>query len=510
MSNRVLKLFGKDRAASLECEKSLKRINELIEQLGKDAKRGHVVSGSLGLDSHHEEASLGFLAPAPPLDGVALEELFSLIETQIVVPSVQVQNSRFLGHMTGKLPVVAPALEYIIGCLNQNLVKTETASVATVVERQVIGWLHKLMFQKVDQFYQNQQHNPKVSLGNITSGGTVGNLTALAVAREKKLPEAAEKGMLEALRSNKYENAVILASRRVHYSIRKSAMVLGIGSANIIEIPVCNYTNKIDCKALTAELKRLEKANTCVVALVGIAGATETGSIDPLNQLANIAEEYETWFHVDAAWGGCLRFSKKNASKLQGIECADSIVIDGHKGLYVSLSCGAVIFKDITSLNSIRQHAQYIIREDSEDLGRTGIEGSRRFDALKLWSTWKLLGSTGYALLADEMVEKALVLQRLLIATGQFEITSEPEAGILTYRYNPPTLLGVERLNQINIELHRRLPKEKSFFVSRTVLESVVAFESVVVLRAVLLNPLINNEILEELVQAQLEITSTI
>jgi glutamate decarboxylase len=454
------------------------------------------------------------LGCAAPLTGGHWSEVFERFVPDIRRLSVDVQNPNYMGHMTGALPNFAPLIERLIGELHQNVVKTETASIATVVERQVLGWLHSLVYRRSSDFYSRMLYNDRTALGNITSGGTIGNLTGLAVAREQALPGSAELGLVEALSRNGYTDAVIFASSRVHYSIRKTAALLGIGSHGVIEIPVDHKTHRIDCSRLRSALVRETGRRRCVVAVVGIAGATETGSIDDLQELAEIAQEFGIWFHVDAAWGGCLLLSDAQRGQLQGIETADSVVIDAHKGMYVSMSCGSVLFRNERSLDNLRSNARYIVREGSFDLGQTGVEGSRRFDALKVWLTWSIFGSSGYSVLIDSMVERAMIFAELVKGYKEFEITSPPEAGIVTYRFNPPVIRDlddqyrVKVLNQLNVRIHERLPREFGFFVSRTSLETVEHNMETfsVVLRCVFLNPRINVEHMQECLQAQLAI----
>jgi len=282
----------------------------------------------------------------------------------------------------------------------------------------------------------------------------------------------------------------------------------------VIEIPVDRKSHRIDCVKLRSEIMEKQKQQRRIVAIIGMAGATETGSIDDLVALRDITQEFGIWFHVDAAWGGCLLLSENQRDKLRGIEFADSVVIDAHKGMYVSMSCGSVLFRDEHSLNKLRHSARYIVREGSFDLGQTGVEGSRRFDALKIWLTWRIFGNQGYSVLIDSMIERANIFANLLNDTKEFEITSLPEAGIVTYRFCPPSLRDHSDdsrqaiLNFLNQRIHERLPQESAFFVSRTSLETVdgVNGSTSVVLRGVFLNPLITKEQMQSCLNAQLVI----
>jgi glutamate decarboxylase len=146
-------------------------------------------------------------------------------------------------------------LEMIIAALNQNQVKIETARASSFVERELVAWVHNLIYNKKPGFYEKNIHNPKVSLGNVTSDGTLSNVTALMVAREKAFPPDGDfpgfrvAGAVSALRHYGYSRGVILISTRGHYSITKAANILGIGESNVINIPV-DMNNRIDIKKL--------------------------------------------------------------------------------------------------------------------------------------------------------------------------------------------------------------------------------------------------------------------
>jgi glutamate decarboxylase len=469
-----------------------------------------------------------FSETALPSEGFPLEAVFREACEKVLAHSVRVADPRFVGHMTGALPFFGLLTDILVSALNQNVVKIETALSASFVEKQTLAWLHRMIYGKSEQFYKNAMHRSDVALGNITNGGTLGNLTALTVARNLMLPNAASDGLAAAMMDRGMRRVVILASKRVHYSIKKAATVLGVGARNVIEIPVEPGTNKIALAALEATLDQLEKHKTGVMAIVGIAGATETGSIDDLQTLARLAHDRGIWFHVDAAWGGAFVLSEKHRSLVAGIEEADSVVLDGHKLFYLTMNHGAVLFRNERALDSIRHSANYIIRPGSVDLGRTSLEGSRRFDSFKLWFFLKVMGRGGYEALINQSCEMAQSFASAVQTHAAFELTSAPETNILTYRFVPSCWrnsilamrsgpLGTSQevaslrfandfLNDVNIEIQKRQRLAGRSFVSRTTLESVYPGIDVVVLRAVLMNPFTTPAIVQEILADQLAI----
>src|SRR5262249_22454026 len=154
-----------------------------------------------------------------------------------------------------------------------------------------------------------------------------------------------------------------------HYSLGKSVDLLGLGHRQLVAIPV-TAQHKIDLGALAREIAALKARRIGVLAIVGVAGTTETGNVDPLDALAELAAEHGAHFHVDAAWGGPTLFSERYRHLLKGIERADSVTIDAHKQLYVPVGAGMVVFKDVQALSSVEHHADYVIRRGSRDIGK--------------------------------------------------------------------------------------------------------------------------------------------
>ena len=283
---------------------------------------------------------------------------------KLVSQSVHTSSPSFIGHMTSALPYFILPLSKLMVGLNQNLVKIETSKAFTPLERQVLGMMHRLIYQQNDDFYQDWMHSANHSLGAFCSGGTIANITALWVARNIMFkPDGdfrgiAREGMYKALKHYNYDGVAILVSERGHYSLKKAADVLGIGRDSVISIPTDN-NNKIDCQQLAAKCQQLTEQNIKILSIVGVAGTTETGNIDPLDQMADIAEQYQCHFHVDAAWGGATLLSNNYRKLMAGIERADSVTIDAHKQMYVPMGAGLVIFKNPASVAAIEHHAEY-------------------------------------------------------------------------------------------------------------------------------------------------------
>ena len=442
---------------------------------------------------------------------------------KVVAQSVHTSSPSFIGHMTSALPYfILPLTKLMVG-LNQNLVKIETSKAFTPLERQVLGMMHRLVYQEEDVFYKEWMHSANHSLGAFCSGGTVANLTALWVARNNLLKAdgdftgVAKEGLFAALKHYGYEGLVVLVSERGHYSLKKSADVLGIGQNGVIAIPT-DENNRIDCQALADKCAELKRKNIKVLSIVGVAGTTETGSVDPLDKMADIAEQYQCHFHVDAAWGGATLLSNKYRSLMSGIERADSVTIDAHKQMYVPMGAGLVVFKNPALVAAIEHHAEYILRKGSKDLGSHTLEGSRPGMAMLVYASLNIISRPGYELLINQGIEKAHYFADIIKKHPEFELISEPELCLLTYRFNPKqiqsylTVCGKEvqnginkLLNQLTKFIQKRQRETGKSFVSRTRLK-VAKYnnEKILVFRVVLANPLTSKQILHDVLEEQL------
>jgi len=444
---------------------------------------------------------------------------------KLVAQSVHTSSPSFIGHMTSALPsFILPLSKLMIG-LNQNLVKVETSKAFTPLERQVLGMMHNLVYQQNDDFYQNWMHSAEHSLGAFCSGGTVANITALWVARNKLLKAdgnfkgVAREGLHRAMKHYGYQDLAILVSERGHYSLNKSADVLGIGQDNVIAIPTDEH-NKIDCDKLAEKCQQLAKQNIKLLAIVGVAGTTETGNIDPLDKMAVIAQQHDCHFHVDAAWGGATLLSNKYRPLLKGIEQADSVTIDAHKQMYVPMGAGLVIFKDPASVSAIEHHAEYILRKGSKDLGSHTLEGSRPGMAMLVYASLHIISRPGYEMLINQAIERAEYFAELINEHDEFELITRPELCLLTYRYAPKSVQALlarnddEANKSVNLLLgkltqfiQKRQREDGRSFVSRTRIEvSRYGGEKVIVFRVVLANPLTTKEILQDILQQQCQL----
>ncbi|MGX9461696.1 pyridoxal-dependent aspartate 1-decarboxylase PanP [Shewanella sp. A14] len=503
----------------------------IIEQKLSQDLAGFLGNSIAALEKPLSEIETDFSAYQIPKDPKFVSDYADEIMQNLVAHSVHTAAPSFIGHMTSALPYfVLPLSKMMVG-LNQNLVKIETSKAFTPLERQVLGMMHHLVYQQPDDFYHQWMHSANHSLGAFCSGGTVANITALWIARNRLLQPCGEfkgvtrEGMTKALRFYGYDDLAILVSDRGHYSLGKTADLLGIGRDNIISIPTDEH-HKVDVTAMRDAAEKLAQQNIKVMAIIGIAGTTETGNVDPLTELAALASELNCHFHVDAAWGGASLLSSKYRYLLTGIELADSVTIDAHKQMYVPMGAGMVLFKDPELANAIVHHAEYILRVGSKDLGSHTLEGSRPGMAMLVHACLQIIGLDGYEILINNSLEKARYFASIIDQHVDFELVTVPELCLLTYRYVPTSVQValttamsnnntalVLKINDLLdgltqfIQKHQR--EQGKSFVSRTRIKPVKYYrQPTTVFRVVLANPLTSHQILHDVLAEQAEIAA--
>ncbi|WP_222938172.1 pyridoxal-dependent aspartate 1-decarboxylase PanP [Pseudomonas chlororaphis] len=497
------------------------RVLEALERTIAGHPVGYFSSPGFGSDAR-EGLESAFSSVCLPESPVCLDEHVQYLQSQVFSRATPTASPSFIGHMTSALPSYLLPLAKIMTALNQNPVKLETSNAFTPLERQVLGMLHRLIYGNDEDFYRQTLHSGEHALGAFCAGGTTANITALWASRNNLLPAdkgfagVAREGLAKGLKHYGYDGLALLVSERGHYSLKKAADLLGIGQDQLIAVPT-DGAERIRIDALQRCLERLRLDNIKPLALVGIAGTTETGAIDDLDAMADVAAQAGCHFHVDAAWGGASLMSDRQRPLFKGIERADSVVIDAHKQLYVPMGAGLVFFRQPTLTAAISQHANYIVRKGSKDLGRHTLEGSRSAMAMLLYANLHLLGRQGYEQLIDHGVDNARYFADLIKQQDDFELLSEPQLCLLTYRYVPSLVMQAlhkadaakvgalqECLDALNDDIQERQRDAGRSFVSRTRLTPERwANRSISVLRVVLANPLTTASILQEVVQEQ-------
>jgi putative pyridoxal-dependent aspartate 1-decarboxylase len=463
-----------------------------------------------------------------PAGHTEVELYMDYLYRNVVSHSINTASPRYIGHMTAGVPYFVRPIGKVMTALNQNVVKSETSKSLTPCERQALAMIHRLVYDFPDRFYDEHIQNINSTLGIMVSGGTLANVTALWCARNSSLKSKDDfsgveaEGLAAALDHYGYKGAVIIGSNFMHYSLGKVADILGVGMRNLIKVS-SDSDNRIDLAELKQTIAECQAKELHIIALVGIAGTTDSGAIDPLPYMADIAQKENIHFHVDAAWGGPILFSRQHRQILSGIERADSVTIDGHKQMYLPIGTAMVMLRDPRLASHIEKQAKYIVRPGSIDLGRRSLEGSRAGMALFLHAALNIIGRKGYEFLIDEGIRKARYMASVIKTRTEFELMAEPQMNILIYRYIPLPLREKaarreltesdnKEISQVNKQIQKLQRKAGKSFVSRTMIETTRYGEaiSIVVLRAVIANPLTTESDIDAVLDEQSDTAVTL
>jgi len=371
--------------------------------------------------------------------------------------AVYFHHPRYLGHLN--CPVVIPAVmgEAVLSAVNSSLDTWDQSAGGTLIERRLIDWTAR------------QIGFPATADGVFTSGGTQSNLHALLLAREESYHRARKGTAIR--KSEILPRLRILASACSHFSVVKSAMLLGLEHDAVISVP-CDAEKRMRTDELRRELDRCRRDDLIPMAVVATAGTTDFGSIDPLPGIGALCRQYDTWLHVDAAYGCGLLVSPNRRHLLAGIEGADSVTVDYHKSFFQPVSSSAILVRDGTTLRHVTHHAEYLNPKRNDGVPNQvdkSIQTTRRFDALKLWLTLRVMGANAVGKLFDDVVSLAGEAWRMLVADSRFDVVTKPALSTLVFRYIPRG--DAEHSDRLNRHVRRALFATGSAVVAGTVVD---------------------------------------
>jgi glutamate/tyrosine decarboxylase-like PLP-dependent enzyme len=372
-----------------------------------------------------------------PENGSSLDEILERFRKDVAPNAMGVPSPRYFGQFNPTPLPIGVWADVFTSMLNQNAGAWRNGPTSALIEARVIRWLCDLL-----------NYGPK-SFGTLASGGSEANLIALKCARDRVTATIKDRGMRSAA-----GDLVVYASEQCHYSIDKSVDILGMGRESLRKIPTDDRFH-IRVDALREQIARDRAEGYLPVCIVGVAGTTSTGVVDPIEELAGIARENDCWYHVDAAYGGPLAFSPKHNAKLRGIEQADSITFDPHKWMFVPFSCGAVLVREGGRVlrESFDMTPEYLNEDrggaDVEfDFFRYGQMGTRRFNSLKLWMAMKFMGRKGYARAVERQIDLTQYLASRIDALPDFQRVGEVETAVCCFRHVSESDLIQQRLQQ--------------------------------------------------------------
>ncbi len=395
------------------------------------------------------------LAPSPPWEGEAFEQILRDFEEQVVPGLTHWNHPGFLAYFANTASSPAILGDLLATAVNANAMIWKTSPAATEVEGVTADWLRQLLGLPGD------------FAGFINDTASHNTLYALAAARARAFPEAGEDG-LHSLPAGR-----IYASEHVHSSIDKAVVTLGLGRRGVRHLPA-DGSYRMKPKALRAAIEEDLAAGVRPVAVVAVAGTTSIASIDPLPEIADICREHGIWMHVDAAYAGVAGIVRELRPLLAGWERADSIVLNAHKWLFTPMDCALLYCRRPEALadafSLVPPYLRTRAADEARDLMNYGVALGRSFRALKLWFVLRYFGGRG---LAERLREHCRLARRFagwVQSSDRWQLMASTLLGLVVFRYRDPGL-GPDRTDLANERILDAVNASGEVFLSHTVLE---------------------------------------
>ena len=392
---------------------------------------------------------------APPVDGRPWREILADVRDRVASDAFSYAHPRTFAYFTPPPLPIGIAADVWAPWLNQGVDIWQGAPAATFVEEEVIAWLRTLVGFPDDAF------------GVLTSGGAMANLMALAVARDhapgsEDVPRASALGPMR-----------IYGSDQTHFSITRALDILGFDDDSFRAIR-SDAAFRIDVQELARAIEEDVSTGARPLAIVAIAGTTNTGAVDPISAVADVAARFGLWLHVDAAYGGAVRLSERDADRVADLRLADSITLDPHKWFFQPYDIGGLLVRRRSDLyTTFHRSPEYLrsIHEEPLDWYHYTLEGTRRFRGLKLWMSWKHLGTRGFGRLVERTNDLAAYLADRCRSDPALELAVDPaELSVVCFRALPPADATVTdgEIDDHQDRIQRHLERSRAGWLSTT------------------------------------------
>lgn len=377
----------------------------------------------------------------------AIGDILQLLQQHMENPGINTAHGGHLGYIPGGGLYAAALGDYLADVTNKYAGVFYASPGAVRIENALIEWSGKLVG------YQ------KGFGGNITSGGSIANLVAVTTARDAKKIKAKD-----------FHRTVIYTTAQAHHCVDKAIIIAGLRECVVRKIKT-DAQFRMDVQALEQQIEKDKAEGLIPFMVIANAGSTDVGAIDPMKAISTITQQHDMWLHVDAAYGGYFIMLDECRAKFDGIQYADSIVMDPHKGMFLPYGTGIVLVKELHHLqNAFAYEANYM--QDTQGIA-DGIspadvspELSKHFRGMRMWLPLKLYGEQAFK---DCLKEKLLLTQYFkeqIIALG-FEVVCEPELSVVAYRYIPES----GDANEFNKYLLEAMHKDGEIFISSTMVD---------------------------------------
>ena len=394
------------------------------------------------------------LGDSMPELGADASRVLDDITTELIDKGFHVPAANYFGLMNPTPTYIAVLAEALVAALNPQLASLARSQLASKIEAETVRWIGERVGWT------------SAFDGTFTSGGNEANFSALAMALATHFPNSVEEGV-----ASIGARPVLYASAESHHSLDKSVGLLGLGRRALRRIPV-NSRMQLDPAALEAAIRADLAAGHKPFCIVGTAGTTNSGAVDDLVALAEIAQRHQLWFHVDGAYGAAAILSDQHRDLVRGIELSDSITIDPHKWLAMPFAAGIVLTREPSSLqNTFGVSTPYMPRIAGAtmiDNFKVSAQWSRRMNSLKLWLTLKIHGRRSYEDLIHRQLHLSRVFADWIRRSDQFELALDPQLTIVNFRLKDSSLSESE-LATAHARLVEEITRDGHRWISGTV-----------------------------------------
>ena len=395
-------------------------------------------------------AELSRALAEPPPEGVTpYDELLELLFERVIPKTYNTAGPGYLAYIPGGGLYHAAVADYIADAVNRYVGVWLPSPGLVQLEVNVVRWFCRMVGY------------PEEALGFLTTGGSLANWTALVTARRERLPEAFLEG-------------TIYVGDQIHHSVVKAAVLAGFPAGNVRAVP-SDELFRVRLGPLAEAIRRDRGAGKTPFLVVGSAGTTNTGAVDDLEALADLAAEEDLWFHVDAAYGGFFVLTERGRHRLRGLERADSLVLDPHKGMFLPYGTGCLLVRDGAALHRTHHiQADYMPRlqadSDLVDFCEISPELSRDWRGLRVWLPLKMHGLGAFRAALDEKLDLTEWACSELEKLDDIEIIARPQLSTVAFRLAPAGL-DLETTDRLNRDFLERINAGRRVFLTATTLD---------------------------------------
>ena len=381
-------------------------------------------------------------------DKKELKEILEIYSREVAAKGIKPASGGHMGYIPGGGIYSSALADYLADITNEYAGISFASPGAVAMEQELLDWMKSLF------------GFPSSSVGNLTSGGSIANMMALTAARDRHKIKGAD-----------IEKSVVYLSSHLHHCNLKALRIIGLEDVVIRHLQL-DAGSKIIASDLAEKIGEDKAAGLKPFLVIASAGTTDTGAIDPLKEIGEIAEANDLWYHIDAAYGGFFILTESGRDKLQGIETADSLAVDPHKGLFLPFGLGAVLVKDKQAVFHSHHHSATYMQDALENFGSidpadVSPELTKHFRALRLWLPFQLHGIEAFAACLEEKLLLTRYFRQRLQEIG-FKVGPEPDLSVSYYWW--PLEQGDE--NNFNKRLMKEVHKDGSVFLSSTIIKA--------------------------------------